>query len=360
MQGSLPISFGGSRGQPSRKRQRTEVDTAEHLADEQTEAELDTTLSVVEDTKANDPAAVEAPLETAVGDAHESESSTPQIETTLVEKVRVKYDSDGEVAERVVEHVEVAVGVDSVEKVNHEHKNSSSANADADTDTVATKKTDKYPGLPRCAEHMDLTGGFPEGRAEVTPQPIAEHVASRLRCDVVVDPFAGCGGNVIQLAMTCKQVIAIDIDPEKIRMAKHNAAIYGVAHKIEWIVGNSIEILPTLKADVVFLSPPWGGQNYSRKHFRLDDMIVKGVSGVELFAKARQVTKNIAYYLPRTTPTSDLEALSPGEVVECEQIFLNKQLKVVTAYYGSLAASESDKQVKEDDPPMEEAAASDL
>ncbi|RLN85075.1 hypothetical protein BBJ28_00023617 [Nothophytophthora sp. Chile5] len=295
MQGSLPISFGGSREQPSRKRQRTEVDTAEHFpADEQTEAELDTMTSVVEDTKANDPAAVEAPLESAVGDAHEGEASTPQIETTLVEKVRVKYDSDGEVAERV------------------------------------------------------------------TPQPIAEHIASRLRCDVVVDPFAGCGGNVIQLAMTCKQVIAIDIDPEKIRMAKHNATIYGVAHKIEWIVGNSIEILPALKADVVFLSPPWGGQNYSRKRFRLDDMIVKGVSGVELFAKARQVTKNIAYYLPRTTPTSDLEALSPGEVVECEKIFLNKQLKVVTAYYGSLAASEADKQVKEGDPSTEEAAASDL
>ena len=173
---------------------------------------------------------------------------------------------------------------------------------------------------------------------QVTPQAIAEHIAMRLSCDVVLDPFAGCGGNVIQLAMTCKQVIAIDIDPVKIRMAKHNAAIYGVANKIEWIVGNSIDLLPSLRADVVFLSPPWGGVDYSRTCFSLNDMRVKGVSGLDLFAKVRKVSKNIAYYLPRGTPTAVLEALTPGEPVECENIFLNKQLKVVTAYYGDLVA----------------------
>ena len=36
------------------------------------------------------------------------------------------------------------------------------------------------------------------------------------------------GGNAIQFALTCERVIAIDIDPEKIAMARHNAAIYGV------------------------------------------------------------------------------------------------------------------------------------
>lgn len=171
----------------------------------------------------------------------------------------------------------------------------------------------------------------------VTPQAIAEYIAERCRCDVVVDPFAGCGGNVIQLAMTCRQVIAIDIDPEKIRMAKHNAAIYGVADKIEFIVGNSVELLPNLKADVVFLSPPWGGNNYSRNEFSLEGMMIKGVSGKDLFEKARQVTPNVVYYLPKTTPATALAALSPNEAVECEQIFLNDQLKVMTAYYGDLA-----------------------
>lgn len=187
----------------------------------------------------------------------------------------------------------------------------------------------------------------------MTPQAIAEHIAARLACDVVVDPFAGCGGNVIQLARTCQHVIAIDIDPAKIRMAQHNARVYGVAHKIEWIVGDALALLPTLKADVVFLSPPWGGLGYSRELFQLDEMRVSGASGVELFALARQVAANVAYYLPKATPDAVLEALAgPGERVECEKIYLNNQLKVVTAYYGGLVCDQhaaSDRQSKDDE-----------
>ena len=57
-------------------------------------------------------------------------------------------------------------------------------------------------------------------------------------------------------------VIAIDIDPIKIEYARHNAAIYGVTERIEFIVGDYLKVAPYLKADVVFLSPPWGGPKY--------------------------------------------------------------------------------------------------
>lgn len=45
-------------------------------------------------------------------------------------------------------------------------------------------------------------------------------------------------------------------------MAKHNAAIYGVADRIEFIVGDFLTLADSLKADVIFLSPPWGGPQY--------------------------------------------------------------------------------------------------
>ena len=51
-------------------------------------------------------------------------------------------------------------------------------------------------------------------------------------------------------------VIAIDIDPSKIELARHNASVYGVADRIEFIVGDFFQLAPSLKADVVFLSPP--------------------------------------------------------------------------------------------------------
>lgn len=57
-------------------------------------------------------------------------------------------------------------------------------------------------------------------------------------------------------------VIAIDIDPKKIELARHNASVYNVEDRIEFIVGDFLELAPSLKGDVVFLSPPWGGPQY--------------------------------------------------------------------------------------------------
>ncbi len=67
----------------------------------------------------------------------------------------------------------------------------------------------------------------------------------------------------LQFAFTCERVIAIDIDPHKIRLARNNAKVYGVEDRIEFIVGDFFDVVPTLTAaDVIFLSPPWGGPDY--------------------------------------------------------------------------------------------------
>lgn len=42
-------------------------------------------------------------------------------------------------------------------------------------------------------------------------------------------------------------VIAIDIDPVKIAMARHNASIYGVLNKIQFIVGDFFQIITRIK-----------------------------------------------------------------------------------------------------------------
>ena len=84
----------------------------------------------------------------------------------------------------------------------------------------------------------------------VTPEKIAEHIADRCRCDVIVDGFCGVGGNAIQFAFTCERVIAIDIDPAKIELARHNAAVYGVQDRIEFIVGDFFKIVPTLQVTI--------------------------------------------------------------------------------------------------------------
>lgn len=123
-------------------------------------------------------------------------------------------------------------------------------------------------------------------------------------------------------------VIAIDIDPAKIAMARHNAEIYGVAGRIEFIVGDFFDVIKgikvpffiimrgmiisiffsTPKADVVFLSPPWGGPEYLNSDvFDIRSMMTP--DGFRIFDAARKAAKNIVYFLPRNT---DVDQVTKG------------------------------------------------
>lgn len=57
-------------------------------------------------------------------------------------------------------------------------------------------------------------------------------------------------------------VVAIDIDAERLAMARHNSVVYNVVDQIDFLQGDFLQLAPTLLGDVVFLSPPWGGPDY--------------------------------------------------------------------------------------------------
>ncbi|KAG8195939.1 hypothetical protein JTE90_001170 [Oedothorax gibbosus] len=202
----------------------------------------------------------------------------------------------------------------------------------------------------------------------VTPEKIARHIADRCCCDVIVDAFCGAGGNSIQFASQCCHVIAIDIDPKKIELAKHNAKVYEVDEYIDFIVGDYFDIAPRLKADVVFLSPPWGGPSYLEdKEYDLHkiepDIYPFKTLGTQLpqltvlsyfivysltfstfktFEVTKKITNNIALLAPRNAITNQLCQLAgEGNHVEIEQNYLNKKVKTITAYYGDLVTSYS-------------------
>ncbi|XP_060845717.1 trimethylguanosine synthase-like [Rhopalosiphum padi] len=176
----------------------------------------------------------------------------------------------------------------------------------------------------------------------VCPEVLSHHIAKRCKNNTVVDPFCGAGGNIIQLAKTCKKVIAIDIDPEKIKLARHNAEICGVADNIEFIVGDFFIIYPTIKADVLFMSPPWGGPGYSmNKTFSLESMCKDHWGeGFTIFDLAKRIAPNIAFHLPKNTNILELLwlARSFGKV-EIQQNIINEKLNSLTAFYGSFNES---------------------
>jgi hypothetical protein len=63
--------------------------------------------------------------------------------------------------------------------------------------------------------------------------------------------------------------------------------------------GDTARLLQFVNADIIFLSPPWGGPNYGEATFSLDQIEVSGLNGIELLKCALQVTRNVLYYLPR-------------------------------------------------------------
>ncbi|KAM9303137.1 trimethylguanosine synthase isoform 2-T2 [Morus bassanus] len=186
-----------------------------------------------------------------------------------------------------------------------------------------------------------------EGWFSVTPEKIAEHIAIRVSqsfsCDIIVDAFCGVGGNAIQFALTSKRVIAIDIDPEKLSLARNNAEVYGVADQIEFVCGDFMVLAADLQADVVFLSPPWGGPDYATAEiFDIQTMICPDGYPFEVtrccgFQLSKKITNNIVYFLPRNADIDQVASLAgPGGKVEIEQNFLNNKLKTITAYFGDL------------------------
>lgn len=175
-------------------------------------------------------------------------------------------------------------------------------------------------------------------------------------------------------------VIALDINPTRLALARHNAFQYGVADRIEFILCDFVSFARQLAAqqaktassgsstkdarplggiDVVFLSPPWGGISYlsmteptqpstlqiepSPSSMTPSDPTLYPLSalaplhGKELFELARGITQDVAYYLPRNSDLEECAALADeGEQVEVEEEWMGSKLKAITVLYGGL------------------------
>lgn len=198
-----------------------------------------------------------------------------------------------------------------------------------------------------------------EGWFSVTPESIARVQARRVlgQCEersglVVIDCFAGVGGNAIQFAKTCDRVIAIEIDPVRVQLARNNARVYGVEDKIEFVVGDFFKLVPFLKGDVLFLSPPWGGPDYSKiENFSLD--LLKPKDGYKLFQAAQSITPNIIMFLPRNVDVNAVEELSwlssPPLNHDIQENYIDRFFKGITVYFGALAKVYTKREVEEEE-----------
>mmetsp|Transcript_24624 Transcript_24624/g.53094 ORF Transcript_24624/g.53094 Transcript_24624/m.53094 type:complete len:646 (-) Transcript_24624:185-2122(-) len=127
-----------------------------------------------------------------------------------------------------------------------------------------------------------------EGWYSVTPEVVADHVASRfadasdqlVRCTnndprgvigihsggqksmVILDAFCGCGGNAIAFAKLPSSVVSliicVDVDRTKLRKAAHNASIYCIPpNRIIFVEANSVAVMERCYRDGnLIMDPP--------------------------------------------------------------------------------------------------------
>jgi trimethylguanosine synthase len=154
---------------------------------------------------------------------------------------------------------------------------------------------------------------------------------------ILIDLFAGAGGNTIAFALSGRweKIIAIERDASVLACAQHNASIYGVFAKITWIHDDCFSFVPSNpeiepSKTVIFASPPWGGPGYRTDEiFNLATMQPYSLKQIHDICKMM----DCALYLPRTSDLRQIGKVAPdGKKIEVVQYCMEGASKALVAY----------------------------
>lgn len=180
----------------------------------------------------------------------------------------------------------------------------------------------------------------------VTPECTAKHTAARFAgCALVLDPFAGAGGNAIQFAARrdIAFVVAADVVFARAQRCQHNARVYGAHRRLDALCADALRLPLRPVADAAFLSPPWGGPAYkTRVPYPLAAVRPDALAALRA---AAALAPAVAYYLPVRTDAADVRRLlaallaaRPAAPRTCELEFncIDGVPRTLTVYFGHL------------------------
>lgn len=99
--------------------------------------------------------------------------------------------------------------------------------------------------------------------AEWITEKIIENVDNPKKL-VITDGTASVGGNTISFSKFFKSVNSIEMSKIHSDILKNNIDVYDLKN-INIINGDSLEEIPKLKQDIVFLDAPWSGVKYKKQ-----------------------------------------------------------------------------------------------
>jgi trimethylguanosine synthase len=140
-----------------------------------------------------------------------------------------------------------------------------------------------------------------EGLYSATPEAIALRIAGGAR-GVILDGTCGVGALAIAYARQpdVERVVAVDLDAGRLGMARHNAELYGVATRIDFVNRDARDVVREARADLLVLDPPWGGRGYDRERVGLDAL------GMDVGALVASFEGPVVLKLPRSFDVATL------------------------------------------------------
>ncbi len=162
-----------------------------------------------------------------------------------------------------------------------------------------------------------------------TPEVVAAYRAERLKCKVIADIGCGIGFQSFAFAKTCKKVYAVEIDKDKIALAKKNAGSLGIKN-IEFIHGDALseKVLKKLgDVEMVFCDPERLPEESKRSVGTIKPSIP------ELLKKYGSITENMAIEFPPQITDIPFDC-------EKEYVSVDGALNRLNLYFGKLMKCE--------------------
>lgn len=167
------------------------------------------------------------------------------------------------------------------------------------------------------------------------PEYVAEHIVNTILSfgdfKSAVELCSCVGSTCIQLAKQINKVTGIDIDHDRVGMARENAKLYEV-NNVEFIQGDvlDIKLLKSIDADIALLDPGWSTRLMDRSS-HVSDIDSTQPSLRKMFNLTSQyITKNIIARIPATFTYDTLKDLGDCKL---ENIIINDRVIFKVAYF---------------------------
>ncbi len=165
------------------------------------------------------------------------------------------------------------------------------------------------------------------------PEIVGKYIANRLsNFKSCVELCCGVGTLSIQIAKVINKVYAVDINKNRIDMARYNAKLYNVSDRIKFIQGDVLDsnLFRSISAEVAVLDPDWSYRD-SEKSVHVLNIDDTQPNLRKMFnLTSRHITKNIVMRIPKTFTAKTLKEFGQHKI---DNIIWDRAVKFKVAYF---------------------------